>query len=293
MKFYLNNKAFEKEESDAIYGELQSIHVLITNIVKDQLIAIFNITESYIIALLLTVQIFSCKRPGKKIERYKDGTIGIMYEYPDKTDTNTYTYVENYPNGRIHKRFNVQHNKIIGSPIIYYPGGTVYQVDSAFQPHDIYNPYWDGMTKRYYKNGLLQAELPVKKGVFEGLAKVFNENGILIKQYFLIQDSIRTGPYTEFYTNGTISVKAAYKNGLLDGMMYYFDEKGDTLKCYNTNKGEMVMPYKKWLDNGTILCGDYENDRGKTVIWKWYNKEGKLIKKERRELKGGGFAAPE
>jgi antitoxin component YwqK of YwqJK toxin-antitoxin module len=249
--------------------------------------------NSFIAILLLTVGMFSCKRPGRKIERYKNGMIGIIYEYPDKRDTNTYTYVENYPNGRLHKQFSVQHNMIVGSPTIYYPNGTIYQIDSAFHQRNVYSQFWDGITKRYYKNGTLLARLPVKKGVFEGLTKTFNEKGVLLKEYFLIHDSIKNGPYTEFYPDGTISVKATFNNGLLDGMMYYFDEKGDTSKYYNCDKGDIVMPYKKWLDNGNTLYGDYADESEKAVTWKWYTKEGKLIKKERRYLRNGGFVAPE
>jgi len=45
MKFYLNNKVFEEGGDDALYNELLSITTPISNIVKDQLIAVFNITE--------------------------------------------------------------------------------------------------------------------------------------------------------------------------------------------------------------------------------------------------------
>src|SRR5258706_8707839 len=79
----------------------------------------------------------SCKRPGKKIERFKDGSIAIIYEYPNRADTMTYTYIENYPNGRIHKKFSVEKNMIVGYPTVYYPSGKIYEIDSLYHSRDV------------------------------------------------------------------------------------------------------------------------------------------------------------
>ena len=53
------------------------------------------------------------------------------------------------------------------------------------------------------------------------------------------------------------------------------------------------MPYKKWLGNGSMLYGNYADESEKAVIWNWYTKDGKLIKKEHRYLKNNGFVVPE
>lgn len=236
----------------------------------------------------------SCKTSIKKvIARFNDSTPAIVYEYPDQNDTSTYIYLDYHSNGRVRQKVSVRNNQIVGTPIKYYVSGKIFTIDSLYHSVNRYNDGWDGTKKRYDENGHMIAQFEVKKGIIQGLAKMFNVNGVLLKEYYLIQDSIKDGSYTEFYPNGAISVKATFKNGLLDGMMYYFEENGDTSKYYNRNKGDIAMPYKKWLNNGSTLYGHYADKSEKVVIWEWYNKEGKIIKKERRYLKNGGFIAPE
>jgi len=236
----------------------------------------------------------SCKRPGKKvIDRFKDGSIGILYDYPDLRDTSTYTYWEYYRNGKVHQKLFVEKNKIIGTPTTYYPNGQIFTVDSLFHPRDRFSESWDGIMRRYYENGAIAARFEVKHGMIEGLAKVYNTQGILLKEYHLINDSIKNGEYKEFYPNGEILVKANYQDNALNGMMYYFKQNGDTSKYYNNKKGEKDMPYKKWLNNGIILSGNYVDKSETAVTWKWYSPDGKLIKKETRTVKNGEFVAPE
>lgn len=139
----------------------------------------------------------------------------------------------------------------------------------------------------------MQKSLEVKEGIIQGLAKVFDSDGFMVKEYNLIKDSIKNGPYTEFYHDGAIMTKANFKNDTLNGIMYFFSEKGDTTKYYYRNRGDIAMPYKKWLDNGIILTGDYIDNREKAVIWKWYTREGKLIKKKIQYVNNGEFPVPE
>jgi len=55
----------------------------------------------------------------------------------------------------------------------------------------------------------------------------------------------------------------------------------------------IVMPYKKWLNNGTILSGDYVDTSESAVTWEWHSPDGKLGKKETHIIKNGEFVAPE
>lgn len=249
---------------------------------------------SRVIFPLLFMSINSCKNPQKKIiVRFKDGSPGIIYDYPDMRDTSTYTYLQFFHNGRVYQKMDVKKNKIVGTPTVYYKGGKVYKVDSLYQPQDRYSPIWNGIQRKYYENGVIAAEFNVKDGIIEGKTRVYNIKGNLIKQYYLIKDSIKDGDYKEFYSSGKISVIATFKNNALHGMMYYFSEKGDTDKYYNCNQGGIVMPYKKWLPNGTILVGNYFDKGGKDIVWKWYTKDGKEVKKEIHHPKNGISVVPE
>jgi hypothetical protein len=55
----------------------------------------------------------------------------------------------------------------------------------------------------------------------------------------------------------------------------------------------MAFPYKKWLDNGLILYGNYTNDKEKEVLWQWFDKSGKETKREIRKAQSTGFVAPD
>jgi hypothetical protein len=63
-----------------------------------------NFISVNIFVAFLLLNTISCKKPGKKIiDRFKDGSIGIVYDYPDLRDTSTYTYWEYYRNGKVIK----------------------------------------------------------------------------------------------------------------------------------------------------------------------------------------------
>jgi antitoxin component YwqK of YwqJK toxin-antitoxin module len=181
----------------------------------------------------------------------------------------------------------------VGTPLVYYPSGKIYEIDSIYGARNVDSPSWNGRITSFYENGKIQKVLQVKQGIIRGLAKIYDSNGMLIKEYFLTRDSIKNGPYTEFYPGGAIMTKANFENDTLNGMMYFFNEKGDTAKYYYRHKGNIVMPYKKWLDDGTILFGNYANKDETEILWCWYTKEGKIIKKKIQRIKDRGFVVPQ
>ncbi len=85
---------------------------------------------------------------------------------------------------------------------------------------------------------------------------------------------------------------ANYKNDTLVNYIYYFNEKGDTTKYYNHHNGVMTFPYKKWLDNGLVLYGNYTNNNEKEVLWQWFDKSGNETKREIIKAHSTGFVAP-
>ena len=235
----------------------------------------------------------SCKRPLEKVmSRFKDGSVALVYDYPDKSDTSTYTYIEYFSNGNVHKMIPIKSNRIVNYPKWYYPNGKIIEIDSLAQPGDWPNLTWNGKSTKYYENGMKTVS-EVKNGLREGLSEVFDTNGKPIKEYYLVNDSIKSGPYTEFYPDGKVSVRGKFENNLLEGMMYFFDEAGGTVKYYKRVKGEIFMPYKQWLPDGRILLGTYGNNEGTVVVWRWLTKNGKNIKTQVQTSKDRTFGVPQ
>jgi hypothetical protein len=242
---------------------------------------------------LMILGCFACKKPGKKIvARFKDSTVALAYDYPDMNDSMNYTYLEYYPDGKLHKKIPIKNGMIINFPTFFYPSGKVYEVDSLFHAKNKDSGY-DCVTTRFYESGVKWAESIVRNGSKEGLTKVYSANGVLMKKYFLTKDSIKEGPYIEFYPNGKVSFEADFHLNEPNGMVYFFGEMGDTTKYYNSFHGQVFMPYKKWLDGGTVLVGEYRDSSGNSVSWKWYNKSGIKIKERVQQSNKKAFIAPE
>jgi hypothetical protein len=53
------------------------------------------------------------------------------------------------------------------------------------------------------------------------------------------------------------------------------------------------MPYKRWLDDGNILEGNFIDSNKKAVMWKWIDKSGKEIKRTIRYPRNKIFLSPE
>jgi len=250
---------------------------------------------SALILIFLFFQTASCKKPVKKIiGRYADGTPGVVYEYADKGDTSNYISKDYYPNGSIRRIAIVTNGQVTGKVTTYYENGKISQIDSLLHPRKIIDDGdWDADVTSFYDNGVISEKFEIRHGFINGLSKYYDTRGVLVKEYYLIKDTIKNGEYREFYDNGMTLLLATYINDTLVGTEYHFKENGDTIKYYNHYKGRPDFPYKKWLDNGNILFGNYAGNDNKVAVWTWHTKNGKLIKKENHRLKNEGFVAPE
>jgi antitoxin component YwqK of YwqJK toxin-antitoxin module len=103
---------------------------------------------------------------------------------------------------------------------------------------------------------------------------------------------IKNGIYREFHDNGRIAFEGKYQNDTIVGFAYCFTESGDTSIYFNHHNGANSFPYKKWLDNGLTLLGDFTDASKKSVTWKWFDKRGKQIKIIIEYAKNKGFAVP-
>lgn len=242
--------------------------------------------------IVLLCLFFSCKnRFVKVIATSKSGRPGIVYEYSDKEDTLSYKIKVYYPDGRIQKEATVMDGKYVGKKITYFHNGRIYQVDSLLYPCDKQYFVCDGILTRYNENGSISQEFTVRNGQFNGLSKHYDNNGRLVKTYYLKDDSIKDGDYFEYYSNGNIARKAKFENDTLVGLEFFFQQNGDTLKYYSHVDGQMNFPYKKWLGNGNTLYGVHL--KGEAVLWTWQDKDGKVLKRQTILPSTSGYIIPE
>jgi antitoxin component YwqK of YwqJK toxin-antitoxin module len=236
----------------------------------------------------------SCNNASQRIKtQYLSGKPAWIYFYPDHTDTTTFISIEYYPNGKIHKRDTVQKGRIVGNHTVYYPDGSIYELMKVTNlPRVLLDP-WDGFETRYYKNGIISQQFVYKNGQVDGPSKHYNSKGVLVKAYYL-KDTTKEGEYNEYYTNGRVSYKVTFLHNVPIGKEYYFDEKGDTAKYYEIDeKGDESFPYKRWLNNGIILQGDFLDSSGTIAVWIWFSRGGREIKRMIQHSNKGIFVSPE
>jgi hypothetical protein len=140
-----------------------------------------------------------------------------------------------------------------------------------------------------------------KKGVDEKndtLSKTLYKNGV-IKDLILAKDSLGGKElYLSFYENRNLKYKGLQGNihnkdvntGMSIATWFYYDcnEKLDSTIYYNNAVfGKDFIEKKRFYKNGTIKSIErynnyilYENELDSIGEWRYYNKDGKLVKKE-------------
>jgi antitoxin component YwqK of YwqJK toxin-antitoxin module len=228
--------------------------------------------------LLIIFTLFSCKNPKAKIiETYATGKPFVVFDYPDYNDKSVFTIKVFYQNGNIHRTLPVKSGQFILAITNYSPSGRINQIDSLLTPCDTTTRACDAFRTIYYENGKLAEIYNLRGGKYNGLSRHYDLNGILVKEYYLTNDSIKNGMYRENDRNGKLDFSGFYANDTLTGYSYYFNPNGDTIKYHYNENGQPSPPYKKWLKDGRILTGNYTSKEKNRVVWNWY-KNGVKVK---------------
>jgi hypothetical protein len=238
--------------------------------------------------------IYSCKSNKKEIiKAYPNGNPLVVFNFPDKNDKSQFEIEVFYLNGNIQRKLFVKDGYFVDSIITYSESKKVSQVDSLANPCDTLTRACNASRIVYYNNGRIAERYSLKNGKYNGFSQHFDENGILVKEYSLIKDSIKDGEYKEYDKKGKLDFKGTFKNDTLVGFCYYFNDYGDTIKYYNNYMGVMSFPYKKWLNDGRTLIGNFASEDRKVILWIWYDKKNRKIKTMKNYATKNGFIAPE
>ena len=247
-------------------------------------------TSRFIIILLVFT---SCKTKYQEVfDKFSNGHPKEVRIYDDKKNKDDYNIIFYFENDSVKFKGTVKNNQYVGQKISYYKTGILQQIDSLIKPCNFDFCCCDGKVTRFDSTGKLVETFEVRNGEKNGKAFIYKQNDKLdITKIY--KDGKVNGETIYFYDNGLKEVLANHKNDTLVNYIYYFNENGDTAKYYNHHNGVMAFPYKKWLDNGLILYGNYTNDKEKEVLWQWFDKSGKETKREIRKAQSTGFVAPD
>jgi antitoxin component YwqK of YwqJK toxin-antitoxin module len=159
----------------------------------------------------------------------------------------------------------------------YHPNGHTWQYLEVVEGRA------HGAYKEWHSNGRLKIEAIVIEGLadvneaaqaswlFEGLSKVYNEDGSLAAE-FSYQKGVLQGDSKYYYPNGQIAKLLPYDENEIHGAAQFFSHTGELLES---------IPYEKGVKNG--------NAHGKSSDGSWsyeeYYSQGKLLEASYSYLK--------
>jgi len=252
-----------------------------------------------LLLISLSIFLFSCDKKIKVIARnYKDGSPKEIRYFNNENDSKqkiNITYVDGVG--------------VLNVPASFYQ--ELYYDNAVLQTRGQYlKGYSSGLWEYFNKNGSQQAKCYYKNGktvdtvyCFDSIGRMqrhmieidttkklwnyytYYPNGKLKEHTYIHitgDDSgfLYDGPDTAWFDNGNPIYKVKFKNDTLIGIAYTFSKNGDSLKYVTYRKGDIGFPYKQWLENGLILYGNYIDKSEKEVLWQWFDKSAKEIKRE-------------
>jgi hypothetical protein len=108
----------------------------------------------------------------------------------------------------------------------------------------------DGVTKMYYPDGKLRAEVPMKGGRRNGLATEYYTNG---KKHLVINyvDGKNHGLTTRYYDTGGLYEETMYEKGEMHGLRKRYRKDGKLASEAKYNNGNPCIGLKEYLTDGT------------------------------------------
>lgn len=96
----------------------------------------------------------------------------------------------------------------------------------------------------------------VKNNVYDGICKKYYKNGNL-KERCIYKNGVSNGEFVFFYENGYVEKQCTYKNGKLDGIVNEFSKDGTVCTQILTRDGEPALDYYT-VSNINGLCSKYK-----------------------------------
>lgn len=197
------------------------------------------------------------------------------------------------PDGKLYMTINYKNGKKDGIKTTYTKDVKIIE--------NYTNDLKEGFEYHYNKNDKVIKQIPFANGVEEGIAKEFDNDGIIIslitykigyilnREYINRRDKsgLKQGLWKIFYDNDIVKEEGFYLNGKKDGFFKYFDKEGSLEKLEKYVNGNIVEGAEETRILETRV--DYYKDGKQKVIQTYlnnkphgirreYSEEGKIIK---------------
>lgn len=249
--------------------------------------------KTFLVSLFLLL-VFGCRQSAHKtVDRYPGGQTKTEYIYPNGRDTSAYICLVYYETGKLKHKTEISSGMFVGQKITFYENGKVQRIEELDRPTALDDARYDCKITNYRPDGTKQSRYRYKNNNIDGIATRYDSTGNIARMTEYVDGKIN-GKEIFYYPNGKTQSIAFISDDTLSGFRSFFKENGDTLKWFHGGDfGVNGMFYKKWLDDGRILTGSYGDTFRNYVIWRWFNKENKLLKKQTVRSKSGEYIAPE
>jgi antitoxin component YwqK of YwqJK toxin-antitoxin module len=236
----------------------------------------------------------SCvQQKSKIINRYPNNQPKTEYTYSRANDTSTYICKVYTEDGKLLYKTTVVNDRFVGEKLVYYKSGKLKRIEKLRHPIETDDSTYDCRIINLWPNGSMKSRYEYRNNTISGIAEDYDSTGHLKGSRNYINGKIN-GKEITYFPNGRIQRIAFVKNDTIHGYELYFDEYGDTLKWFNNSTyGVNGIFSKKILRDGNSLLGQYSDSTRSTVVWKWYDKNNKLIKSKVDSGKNEMFISPE
>jgi len=234
-----------------------------------------------------------CKLKSRKVvEAYNNGKPKIEHIYPNKNDTTTYTYQVYYRDGKLMYTGKVIKGKYVDEKKAYYPDGKIERIEKLFYPVTLNDSLYDCQVFNYWNNGLIESSYTYKNNKLNGTEFDYDSLGRLVRTDDYINGKL-DGKEIHFFPSGKVRELEYVKNDSAYGFAYDFNEAGDTTSAI-VHYGFSIKGVfcKRWLQKNLIQTGSYGDSKRSFVIWKWINKDNRVIKKLVDHGKNGVYTPP-
>lgn len=152
----------------------------------------------------------------------------------------------------------------------------------------------ESVERRYFENGNLMLECPLKDGIRDGACKEYHKSGAL-RRTSTYRNGLLEGPQDMIHENGQRFCRYVYKNGCVvdglvpvfypDGSLYEFEywENG-RCRCYNRNNRlrrefgllntSFVGFYREFYEDGRISTEEFYNAGRLDGFGKYWSEDG-------------------
>ncbi len=232
-----------------------------------------------------TIPYINGRKDGLSREYDREGKIITLLEYnndflisrerinqTDAAGQKQGEWLEFYPGGAIKTERNYRNDLLHGYYKEYDERGrllvTLLYDNGKVTGTEIDNGAEIDIENRYDEAGKLIYSGPFKEGIPVGIhreynsdgtvriAKIYNDNGVLISEGIVDDEGNRNGPWKDFSADGTMIAEGAYVNSRRTGIWKFYNASGRLEQAGSYNNGRI---------DGT---------------WRWYYPEGELLREE-------------